>query len=190
MVATLTASYYYYYSAVWLLCCAISPTSTPYAGGYHILFSSSFVFCLFLFEKFFLPNRMCKLCLSHVCVSFTLTRFFYPSTSSTSSTTSTTGVRADSSILERYVQAHETTPHRNTTTAVHIVSLLGLKNRHGHWLLCWMSIGIISRKNGVTLLEQRSRFGDNPVKFQVFCPHNGTAVLRRTHTLVFTGDPS
>ena len=29
-----------------------------------------------------------------------------------------------------------------------------------------------------TLLEPQSRFGDNPIKFQVVCPHNGTAVLK------------
>ena len=31
---------------------------------------------------------------------------------------------------------------------------------------------------GLTLLEPRSRFGDNPLKFQVVCPQNGTAVLK------------
>ena len=32
--------------------------------------------------------------------------------------------------------------------------------------------------NGLTLLEPKSRFGDRPVKFQVVCPQNGTAVLK------------
>ena len=30
----------------------------------------------------------------------------------------------------------------------------------------------------ITLLEPQSRFGDRPVKFQVVCPQNGTAVLK------------
>ena len=30
----------------------------------------------------------------------------------------------------------------------------------------------------LTLLEPQSRFGDKPVKFQVVCPRNGTAVLK------------
>ena len=30
----------------------------------------------------------------------------------------------------------------------------------------------------LTLLEPQSRFGDKPVKFQVVCPQNGTAVLK------------
>ena len=30
----------------------------------------------------------------------------------------------------------------------------------------------------LTLLEPQSRSGDNPVRFQVFCPQNGTAVLK------------
>ena len=29
----------------------------------------------------------------------------------------------------------------------------------------------------LTLLEPQSRFGDKPIKFQVVCPQNGTAVL-------------
>ena len=30
---------------------------------------------------------------------------------------------------------------------------------------------------GLTLLVPQSRFGDKPLKFQVICPQNGTAVL-------------
>ena len=30
----------------------------------------------------------------------------------------------------------------------------------------------------ITLLEPQSRFGDQPLKFQVVCPQNGTAVLK------------
>ena len=30
----------------------------------------------------------------------------------------------------------------------------------------------------LTLLELQAHFRDNPVKFQVLCPHNGTAVLK------------
>ena len=33
----------------------------------------------------------------------------------------------------------------------------------------------------LTLLEPQSRSGDKPVKFQVVCPQNGTAVLKREH---------
>ena len=33
-------------------------------------------------------------------------------------------------------------------------------------------------ENDSTLLEPQSRFGDKPVKFQVVCPQNGTAVLK------------
>ena len=42
------------------------------------------------------------------------------------------------------------------------------------------------RKDGLTLLEPQSRFGDKPLKSQVVCPQNGTAVLKglmgKTHT--------
>ena len=30
----------------------------------------------------------------------------------------------------------------------------------------------------LTLLQPQSRFGDKPLKFQVVCPQNGTAVLK------------
>ena len=35
----------------------------------------------------------------------------------------------------------------------------------------------------LTLLEPQSRFGDKPIKFQVVCPQNGTAVLKRLTVL-------
>ena len=46
----------------------------------------------------------------------------------------------------------------------------GLRDRHGHRLLCLMSTG---RNNGFTLLEPQSHYGDKPVKFQVVCPKTG-----------------
>ena len=61
------------------------------------------------------------------------------------------------------------------------LSYLGLKSLHGRWL-CWISTG---RKNGLTLLELQSHFGGNPLKFEVVCTRNGTAVLKglkNTHT--------
>ena len=42
-----------------------------------------------------------------------------------------------------------------------ISPLIGLKDLHRHWV-CWMPTG---RKNSLTLLEPRSRFGDKPLKF-------------------------
>ena len=36
----------------------------------------------------------------------------------------------------------------------------------------------LKRDRNVNLLELQSRFGDKPVKFQVFCPQNVTAVLK------------
>ena len=36
----------------------------------------------------------------------------------------------------------------------------------------------------LTLLEPQSRFGDKPLKFQVVCPHNGTAVLKGLHPFI------
>ena len=35
-----------------------------------------------------------------------------------------------------------------------------------------------TRQSSLTLFEPQSRFGDKPVKFQVVCPQNGTAVLK------------
>ena len=35
----------------------------------------------------------------------------------------------------------------------------------------------------LTPLEPQSRFGDKPVKFQVVCPQNGTAVLKGLTTV-------
>ena len=34
------------------------------------------------------------------------------------------------------------------------------------------------REESLTLLEPRSRFVDKPLKFQVVCPQNGTAVVK------------
>ena len=34
------------------------------------------------------------------------------------------------------------------------------------------------QEHGLTLLEPQSRFGDQPLKLQVVCPQNGTAVLK------------
>ena len=35
-------------------------------------------------------------------------------------------------------------------------------------------------EKSLTLLEPESRFGDKPFKFQVVCPQNGTAVLKKS----------
>ena len=35
-----------------------------------------------------------------------------------------------------------------------------------------------NQKAALTLLEPQSRFGSKPVKFQIVCPQNGTAVLK------------
>ena len=40
----------------------------------------------------------------------------------------------------------------------------------------------------LTLLGPQPRFGDNPVKFQVVCPQNGTAVVKGL-TLLALGAP-
>ena len=37
---------------------------------------------------------------------------------------------------------------------------------------------ISDRLSSLTLLEPQSRFGDKPLKLQVVCPQNGTAVLK------------
>ena len=89
------------------------------------------------------------------CVACVFNRSFHPSTSST------TSVRAGSSILpgikiralwllyfDATTQARTTAVHRYT--AVRAI---------------------------LTLLKPQSRFGNKPLKFQVVCPLNGTAVL-------------
>ena len=36
----------------------------------------------------------------------------------------------------------------------------------------------ITSQKGLALLEPQSRFGDKPLRFEVVCPRNGTAVLK------------
>ena len=45
------------------------------------------------------------------------------------------------------------------------------------------------RERALTRLELQSRFGDTPLKFQVICPQNETAVLKGLKVII-TGDPS
>ena len=40
-----------------------------------------------------------------------------------------------------------------------------------------VDVGVRRLGQSLTLLEPQYRFGDTPVKFQVLCPQNGTAVL-------------
>ena len=51
----------------------------------------------------------------------------------------------------------------------------------------------MGRSDRASLLEPQSRFGDKPLKFQVVCPHNGTAVLKGLTALsgtpLFDSDP-
>ena len=42
----------------------------------------------------------------------------------------------------------------------------------------YQNIGSSMYQNVLTLLEPQSRFGDKPVKLEVICPQNGTAVLK------------
>ena len=41
----------------------------------------------------------------------------------------------------------------------------------------------LAQSRGLTLLEPQSRNGDKPVKFQVVCPQNETAVLKRLNAV-------
>ena len=44
--------------------------------------------------------------------------------------------------------------------------------KSSHW------VAHISQGRALILLEPQSRFGENPLEFQVICPQNGTAVLK------------
>ena len=42
----------------------------------------------------------------------------------------------------------------------------------------FLPVAAVEKNTRLTLLEPQSRFGDKRLKFQVFCPQNGTAVLK------------
>ena len=46
-----------------------------------------------------------------------------------------------------------------------------------HDAICFFEV-LVCRAAGLTPLEPQSRFGDKPLKYQVVCPQNGTAVLK------------
>ena len=50
--------------------------------------------------------------------------------------------------------------------------------RHHHTLFWIITLSNYHHEYHSTLLEPQSRFGDRPLKFQVVCPQNGTAVLK------------
>ena len=52
--------------------------------------------------------------------------------------------------------------------------------REKKYLICCMMKwnALLNRCAAITLLALQSHFGDTPVKFQVLCPQNGTAVLK------------